>query len=351
MHLLASGDQSTDACTAGSFAIHPSCEAVPPVSQVSTCLSYARATPGPKIAILLCTFQGGNHLEEQLKSYITQTHRNWNLQVSDDGSVDDTLAILRRYKEFLGADKVLIKEGPKQGFALNFLSLTVSPLTSADYYAYSDQDDVWEADKLERAVAWLQTIAPKVPALYCSRTRIIDHQGRSVGMSPLFREPPSFANALVQNIGGGNTMVFNETARKLITESLVGNQTVSHDWWAYIVISAFGGELYYDTYPSVRYRQHSTNLIGSNHSLYARLFRIRMLVNGRLKNWNDCNIAALQPLEHLITAENRQTLRLFAEARKKSVLKRLLMLKRSGVRRQTWISQLSLFIASILGKL
>jgi glycosyltransferase involved in cell wall biosynthesis len=349
---LVSGDQLTEASTSASFAIHPSCEAVPLVSQVSTSLFQARATPGPKIAILLCTFQGGSHLEEQLKSYITQTHQNWNLHVSDDGSSDDTLAILRRYKEFLGADKVSIKEGPNQGFASNFLSLTVCTSNLADYYAYSDQDDVWEADKLERAVAWLQTIAPKVPALYCSRTRIIDHQGRSVGLSPLFREPPSFANALVQNIGGGNTMVFNETARKLIAESLLGKQMVSHDWWAYIVITAFGGKLYYDTYPSVRYRQHSTNLIGSNNSLYARLFRIRMLVNGRLKNWSDCNIAALQPLEHLITAENRQTLRLFVKARNnKYAFKRLLMLKRSGVRRQNLISQLSLFIASLVGKL
>jgi glycosyltransferase involved in cell wall biosynthesis len=310
-----------------------------------------RATPDPKVAILLCTFQGGEHLEEQLNSHMSQTHRNWNLYVSDDGSTDGTRSILSRYQGLLGSDKMVTQEGPGQGFCLNFLSLTCRPPVPADYYAYSDQDDVWEADKLERAVAWMQTIAPDVPALYCSRTRIVDHQGLNLGLSPLFEKPPSFANAIVQNIGGGNTMVFNEAARQLIAQTVKDAQVVSHDWWAYLLVSACGGAVRYDPYPGVRYRQHANNLVGSNNSWRARLFRMRMLVQGRFRYWNDKNIEALQSVDHLMTPQNRHILRLFAQAREQSVWRRLLSLKRSGVRRQTWFSQISLFAAALFGKL
>lgn len=307
--------------------------------------------PQPKVAILLCTYQGQHFLEEQLMSFQAQNHRHWVLHVSDDGSSDDTRHILRRYQALLGADKMAVKEGPLQGFASNFLSLTLGQDARADYYAYSDQDDVWEADKLERAVAWLQTVAPGVPALYCSRTRVVDDQNVSIGLSPLFEKPPSFANAIVQNIGGGNTMVFNEAARQLIAQTINAKQVVSHDWWAYLLVSGCGGVVHYDPYPAVRYRQHADNLVGANNSWRARLFRMRLLAQGRFKRWNDQNIASLQSLEHLMTPQNRDTLRLFAQARQQSAWRRLVSLKRSGVKRQTWFSQISLFVAALFGKI
>jgi len=309
------------------------------------------ASPQPKVAILLCTYQGQHYLEEQLMSFQAQKHANWVLHVSDDGSSDDTRHILRRYQTLLGEDKMAVKQGPLQGFASNFLSLTTDAHAQSDYYAYSDQDDIWEADKLERAVAWLQTVAPGVPALYCSRTRIVDAQDVSIGLSPLFEKPPGFANALVQNIGGGNTMVFNEAARQLIAQTSDANRVVSHDWWAYILVSACGGAVHYDPYPSVRYRQHANNLVGANNSWRARLFRMRMLAQGRFKRWNGQNLEALQSLQHLMTPQSRQTLHLFAQARQESVWTRLIALKRSGVRRQTWASHLSLFVAALFGKI
>jgi len=307
--------------------------------------------PQPKVAILLCTYQGQHYLEEQLMSFQAQKHANWVLHVSDDGSSDDTRHILRRYQALLGADKMAVKEGPLQGFAFNFMSLVGNPEALADYYAFSDQDDIWEMDKLGRAVAWLQTIAPTVPALYCSRTRIVDEYGVTIGFSPLFQKLPCFPNALVQNIGGGNTMVFNEAARRLIAQTTAYDKVVSHDWWVYILICACGGQVFYDRYPSVRYRQHANNLVGSNNSWRARIYRISMLAQGRFKRWNDSNIKLLQELEHLMTLENREILRSFSLARNESTLNRLILLNRSGVSRQTWSSQLSLFIAAFFGKL
>jgi hypothetical protein len=109
-----------------------------------------------------------------------------------------------------------IHAGPAEGSTANFLSLTCRADIDADYFAYADQDDVWESDKLERAVNWLKTIPEGVPALYGSRTLLVDARNQHIGYSPLFEREPNFRNALVQSIAGGNTMVFNRAARDLL---------------------------------------------------------------------------------------------------------------------------------------
>ena len=170
----------------------------------------------PKVAILLCTYHGQHYLAEQLDSFAAQSHSNWEVWASDDGSKDDTHAILEAYQQKWPDGRLSIHFGPAEGFAANFLSLTCKASIDADYYAYSDQDDIWEPNKLARAVEWLNTLPENIPALYCSRTRLVDSNNNEIGVSPLFAKPPSFANALMQNIGGGNTMVFNNAARNLL---------------------------------------------------------------------------------------------------------------------------------------
>ena len=305
----------------------------------------------PEVAILMCTYQGQRFLHEQLDSFEAQSLKGWTLFVSDDMSSDNTLEILQDYQEHWIKGKINLQIGPSQGFAANFLNLTCKADIRADFYAYADQDDIWEADKLKRAVSWLKTIPTHVPALYCSRTILINEDNRRLGFSPLFKRPPSFANALVQNIGGGNTMVFNNAARKLLSQAGENIQVVSHDWWTYILVSASGGVVHYDSYPSVRYRQHPNNLMGCNNSFNARFFRLRLLLQGRFKQWNALNIKALQRIYYLMTQENKQTLRLFAQARESSMFCTLIALNRSGVRRQSFLSNLSLFVAALFHKI
>lgn len=198
----------------------------------------------PRVAILLCTYHGQHYLAEQLESFAAQSHKNWEVWASDDGSQDETHAILKAHQEKWPEGRLSIHFGPAEGFAANFLSLTCKASIEADYYAYSDQDDVWEADKLERAVRWLETIPPNMPALYCGRTRLVDADNNEIGLSPLFSKLPSFANALMQNIGGGNTMVFNNAARALLREAGEDTPVITHDWWAYMVVSGCGGKCF-----------------------------------------------------------------------------------------------------------
>lgn len=305
----------------------------------------------PKVAVLLCTYHGQRYLAEQLDSFAAQTYPNWAVCASDDGSRDDTRAILLSYKEKWGTDRFSVCLGPAHGFVANFLSLTCKASIDASYFAYSDQDDIWEADKLERAMRWLSTIPKHVPALYCSRTRLVDEEDRDIGFSPLFTKPPSFANALMQNIGGGNTMVFNDAARQLLREAGDDIDVVTHDWWVYLVVSACGGRVFYDAHPSLRYRQHDNNLIGMNASWRARLVRMRMLWQGKFRYYNDLNIRALERLRNRITPENREIFDRFSAVRNSDLFPRLIGLKQCGIYRQTVLGNLGLAAAAIFKKL
>lgn len=305
----------------------------------------------PKVAILLCTYNGACFLGEQLDSLKEQVHTNCEVWASDDGSTDATLTLLRSRQGVWPAGRMHIVAGPQRGFAANFLSLVCRPEIEADYFAFCDQDDIWDADKLQRGVSWIKTVPSDVPALYCARTRLVDAQGRQIGLSPLFTREPGFGNALVQNIGGGNTMLFNTAARNLLRMAGPDVQAVAHDWWAYILVSGCGGQVYYDPHPAIRYSQHGGNLIGRNSGWRARLNRVLMLFKGRFRGWNERNLDALNAVTCPLTVESRALVERFADVRKKSGFSALNALMRSGVYRQTRLGNLGLIAASVFKKL
>lgn len=125
---------------------------------------------------------------------------------------------------------------------------------------------------------------------------------------------------------------------------------VSHDWWAYMLISGAGGKVIYDSYISVNYRQHTSNLVGSNLGVQAFLLRLQMLIKGRFRNWNTTNTRALQKVRHLLTAENRSILDEFCTARNRWLIPRVTGMIRSGVHRQTFMGNLGLIAATLLKK-
>lgn len=302
------------------------------------------------IAILLCTYNSNKFLEEQLDSIYTQSHPDWRVWVSDDGSEDNTVDILEGYRNKWGEQKLSIQEGPQQGFALNFFSLINNRNIQEDYYAYSDHDDVWMKDKLARAAKWLKTISEDTPALYCSRTHLVDDDLNEIGFSPLFSRPPSFSNAIVQNIGGGNTMVFNRAARNLLQQVDIRKGLISHDWLTYQVVSGCGGEVFYDRSPTLYYRQHAENISGANNNWRARLYRIKILYKGRFKEWNTSNISILSSISSKLLPESSIIIESLMHIRNSALLSRVLGLKKLVIYRQTWPSNLGMYLAIIFKK-
>lgn len=301
----------------------------------------------PTVAVLLCTYNGERFLREQLDSIGRQTHSDWVVAVSDDGSTDSTLKILQEYREKWGEKKLRVFSGPRKGFAANFISLTCELDVQCDFYAWADQDDIWCDQKLTIALDQLTLISQGVPALYCGRTELINEDAHSIGLSPLFSRPATFRNALVQSIGGGNTMVFNQAACQLIRDAGKDLNLVSHDWWAYLAVAGANGHILYDPNPTILYRQHDDNIIGSNSSFSSRINRLRMVFEGRFRSWNETNIHALESIDYRLSEENRSILNNFRKARSHRGVRRFLFLRRSGVYRQTFLGNLGLVLAAI----
>jgi len=304
-----------------------------------------------QVAILLSTYNGQDYLAEQLDSYMEQTHRNWVVWASDDGSTDQTQVILRNFAARFPVGQVNVVEGPQSGFAANFLSLVSNPQITADVYAYSDQDDIWNSSKLEQAVAYLQSVPAEIPALYCSRTEYVDEHNTHIGLSQAYAKPPCFANALVQNIASGNTMVFNHTARSLLQQAGVNLNIPLHDWWTYMVVTGCDGQVYFDQTSSVRYRQHDNNLWGMNTGWRNRYVRIQKLFEGRFQTWNDQHLEGLKALSNRLTPGNRKILNQWILARESSLVPSLCHLKKSGVYRQTLLGNFGLAVAAVAGKI
>jgi glycosyltransferase involved in cell wall biosynthesis len=299
----------------------------------------------------MATRNGAAYLEEQLVSLRSQSHKSIDVVASDDGSTDATMDILLEWRERWDKGRFLVRPGPQKGFAENFRSLIVDPVFDADCFAFCDQDDLWEPDKLEVAISRLAGVAPDRPALFCSRTLTITEAGQAVGASPLFARKPCFENAIVQSIAGGNTMVFNGAAQAVLRRASLRSGFVSHDWWAYLIVSGAGGEVFYSPRPLVRYRQHESNQVGANTSWQARYSRLKRMVRGQFRDWSDENLAGLEANADLLTPEAARTLARFREARRAPLPGRLLELHRSGVYRQTWSGNLGLYVAAVMGRL
>lgn len=320
------------------------------VSHLNTLTAENNASD-PSVAILMCTYNGARYLREQLNSFSEQTCTRWTVFVSDDASTDETLNILAEFQQKWGKDRLILFKGPCEGFARNFISLVQKPEINADFFAFSDQDDIWFADKLARSIDCLKHVPKSKPALYCSRTRLIDADKKIIGLSPLFSKPPAFKNALVQSLAGANTMLINYSARDLLLKLPEHSSPVSHDWLTYLIVSGCDGEVVYDARPTLDYRQHGGNLIGAKTTNLDKLKRVRGMFSGRFAQWNDRNLDILNKMKSLLSEENQKVLTRFEGGRNEKFFKRLIAFSRTGVYRQTSRENLILLVAILLGRI
>jgi glycosyltransferase involved in cell wall biosynthesis len=271
--------------------------------------------------------------------------------VNDDGSKDNTLKILKDYQKKWGAKKLIIRRGPQKGFCQNFLQIICDKKIKADLYFLSDQDDVWMPHKLSHTIKKISKLDPLKPMLYCARTTYVSSDAKRIfGQSDLFLKPPSFKNALIQSIGGGNTMAFNEQLKRVLQEYSKAD-VVSHDWWLYIINELLGGKTLYDSESTIFYRQHNKSLVGANTGFIAKFKRLRMLINGtyRLYNTNHLNVFNKHNIKGI--KSNIQLIDQFYILRDKPIKERWRMIGKLGIYRQTWDGHIALYLGAILRKL
>ena len=206
-----------------------------------------------KIAVLMSTYNGEKFLDKQLESIYKQTLiDNLELYIRDDGSSDKTFEIIKNWE-----DKIKIKliQGKNLGPALSFWDLIKNQDIQADYYAFCDQDDIWDNDKLEVSVNHLQDAC-----LYACNCRIINSEDK-VTNSVAVENCPDFTlpNLFVSGLAQGCAMAFTDELRNYVN-SLNIECISMHDQILSMYAVVFG-KVYWDKTPRFSYRHHSNNVV------------------------------------------------------------------------------------------
>lgn len=221
-----------------------------------------------KVEVLLATFQGHRFLPELLGSLEAQSEGGWRALVSDDGSSDGTVEILRGFEARSPERYVVHENAGARGAKENFAGLLRR--SDADYLFFADQDDVWYPDKIAVLLGELKRLEAELgsqtPILVHCDLRLIDADGREIhpSMSRAQKLEPSvrreLRHLLVQNNVTGCAMAINGALRDLALP--IPDEAIMHDWWLAIVAAAFG-TIRFVPEPLVGYRQHTGNAIGA----------------------------------------------------------------------------------------
>ena len=211
-----------------------------------------------KVDILLSAYNGEQYLRIQLDSILAQTHKNLVLRIRDDGSTDGTRDILSEYEKKY--DNVIVYYEENIGLVKSFLRLL--SLSDADYAGFSDQDDYWLPDKVEKALSKLSAVSG--PALYSGNQILVDKDLNPLPPGPVPHPVPGFYNAVVESMCTGCTVLMNRELTDIVTKDLP-EHAIWHDWWCYLVCT-YCGTYVFDPEAHIYYRQHGDNQLGSSKS-------------------------------------------------------------------------------------
>jgi glycosyltransferase involved in cell wall biosynthesis len=288
------------------------------------------------VAILLSTRNGAAYLGEQLESLLAQSHTQWQIFWRDDGSDDGTPAMMRDFADQAGPNRVvdLNDNSGRVGITASFLSLLRR--TPRDrIVAFADQDDVWLPDKLERGVAALNAVKTGRPGLYCARQMLVGADLTPIRPSAMVRGKTGFPQSMTQNIATGCTVMLNPTAATLLADAQEPAATL-HDWWAYVLVSAAGGQVMADEKPTVLYRQHANNAVGVPLSPTRRAWAALRRGPYAFMHTFRSHMEALAAQKEMLTPEARQALGLISDGLHDGWSLRLRALRHPGLKRQNW---------------
>lgn len=248
----------------------------------------------PSVQVLMATYNGERYLEAQIDSILCQDDVNVELFVRDDGSTDATTRILDEYQS-----KHLLRwyKGTHLNAAKGFLEL-LKKSDDADYYSFSDQDDVWDKDKLKIAIDQLSKIKTDGPLLYYSGLRVVDQNLNFMFDHLIDVERDMHTNFIKSNIAGC-TSVFNKALRNVVNEASP-KSFIMHDNWVLWVCLALGGNVIIDPLPHINYRQHGDNAVGLKSGIKLIIENVKYILKDRgiveqCKSLNKCYGEAIVP--------------------------------------------------------
>lgn len=220
------------------------------------------------IDILLATYNGQKYLAEQMDSILAQTNQNWRLLVRDDGSSDGTVKIIEQH---VARYPLRIKQVSDNcghlGLALNFGRLL--ECAEADYFMFSDQDDIWLPNKIEltlNAMKAAEESYPDKPVLVHTDLKVVNSDLETIADSfwAFNKISPAAGSSLKRiiqrNVVTGCTLMINRKARQVSIP--IPKEARIHDWWLALNVARYG-KIVYISVPTVLYRQHENSAIGA----------------------------------------------------------------------------------------
>lgn len=216
------------------------------------------------VTILLSTYNGEKYLRYQLDSIYNQTFKDFLIIARDDGSKDKTVDILQEYKEKYGKMEIIL--GDNLGPYKSFLYL-LKNAGESNYYSFCDQDDIWDINKIEKSINQIESCENKddIPILINTNYRYINYKGEFIRIKNKYKRP-SYGNHLLQVNGLGCTFMFNKLLKEQVLKTKLPDISM-HDAIVMKVAATFGIVIYIDQ-PTMSYRQHDSNVIGSKKNKF-----------------------------------------------------------------------------------
>jgi glycosyltransferase involved in cell wall biosynthesis len=307
------------------------------------------------ILILMATYNGEKYIKAQLDSILNQSYANLTLLIRDDNSIDNTIDIIKSYA-LLDSRIQLIEDGlgtlgPCQNFAQ---LMKVALKNNAPYIMFSDQDDVWFANKIAVSLKEIHSAETRLgvscPILIHTDLEVVDEQLKSLSPSYWLYQhlDPEISNklnrVLVQNVVTGCTMIINKSLLKLGAN--VPSGAIMHDWWLNLIASAFGKVIPINQ-STLYYRQHCNNQIGAQKSgLVFCLSRIKNYHNIKksIVKTQTQAISFMNNFSDQLSPQARNIVNCYAELNKKSYVVRCYYIYKNRYLKNSFVKNIGFFL-------
>lgn len=259
-----------------------------------------------KVIVVISTYNGAKHIERQLDSIFEQIGVDIQVLIRDDCSKDNTIEVVQKYVQDHPQNKIKIIKGRNVGFAKSFW-LGLSICGDADFYAFSDQDDVWKPNKLIRCIDSMKEV-DEVPQLaYCKMQRSdvqlnrLDEQVEILKLEQLSKKL-----TLIKTYNYGAATVINRSAKKLVCRVWPEVDDLPHDMWVGTLCYWFGKVYYVDEelYYWIRY---DTSVTGEGTKESAIQYRLKKTL--QKKSYPNIGTVILEKYNDLLQPDDRAFLK------------------------------------------
>lgn len=301
-----------------------------------------------KILVLMSTYNGEQYLKEQIDSILAQEGCQVKILIRDDGSTDRTKDIIHQYIEQKAPVELLSDGGKNLRAPGSFLRLVKEASGDYAYYAFADQDDVWDQDKLILGIQKIK--CSDKPMLYCANARLVNEKLQPLGRNVYRRRKyTDYKNVILTGNYMGCTMVFNQQLKKICTDMEQLELCHMHDTVLMMLCILYGGKVVFDEHPHMDYRQTGKNTVGVALGIGDKI-REKMHAFDADKIWRSKQCAAILESTRDGKKEVAEFLRIVAELPKQKGNRIKLLFDRE-IKYESLIKRAEMMIKIISGRL